>query len=111
MKRALTRFLMKRLSAMEQAQLAADVIAWRFSGLSPCEKQALVQRLSPQLLQAMREGRVGLPLLLARHLLRLVGFWWLARAQPERQAMGPGPIARTARSENGWLGPTSVNDA
>lgn len=112
MKQALTRFLMKLLTEDEQSQLAADVVGWRFSHLGASEQRALVQRLSPQLLRAMREGRVGLRLLLARHLLRQLGFWWLARAQPARQAMCPGRIARTARDEDsGWLGPTSVNDA
>jgi hypothetical protein len=111
MKQALTRLLMKRLTAEEQAQLAADVVAWRFSHLSASERQALVQRLSPQLLQAMREGRVGLRLLFARVLLRLVGFWWLARARPACQALGRDHLTRTTGSENDWLGPTSVNDA
>jgi hypothetical protein len=111
MKQALTRLLMKRLTAEEQAQLAADVVAWRFSHLSASERQALVQRLSPQLLQAMREGRVGLPLLLARNALRLVGSWWLGRTRYERQAMNPDPHPRTPGAENGWLGPTAANDA
>jgi len=70
-KQALTRFLMNHLPAEEQAQLVSDVIAWRFASLRQADQQARIEQFGPGLMQMMREGRVGLPLIITRHLLRL----------------------------------------
>jgi hypothetical protein len=106
MKQPLTRFLMRRIPAQEQARLAADVIACRFSHLCASDQLTLVEQLSPRLLQAMREGRVGLPLLLAWQLYRRLG-----AGGRELQALVPDHRVRPAGGENGWLGSTTVNDA
>jgi hypothetical protein len=77
-KQVLTHFLMNRLPVDEQAGIAADVIAWRFADLPPAEQQKSVEQFAPGLMQMMREGRVGLSLLIVHHLLRLPPFHWLA---------------------------------
>jgi hypothetical protein len=69
-KQTLTRFLMDHLPAEEQAQLVAEVIAWRFSDLPPADQQKRIEQFGPGLMQMMREGRVGLPLLITHHFLR-----------------------------------------
>ena len=78
-KQALTRFLINRLPADEQADIAACVIAWRFADLSAAERQQRIDQFGLGLLQLMREGRVGLALLIFHHLLRLSPSRWLAR--------------------------------
>lgn len=70
-KKAFTCFLMDRLPPEEQVSTVTDVIAWRFADLSPAEQQQRVEQFGPGLMHMMREGRVGLPLLIFRHLLRL----------------------------------------
>ena len=71
LKRALTCHLMNRLPAEEQAELVADLIAWRFADLSPAARWRRIEQFSPGLIFMLREGRIGLPLLIFRHLLRL----------------------------------------
>ena len=82
-KRALTCFLMDRLPPEEQASIVTDVIAWRFADLSPTEQQQRVEHFGPGLIRMMCAGRIGLPLLIFRHLLRLSPSHWLARRAAE----------------------------
>jgi hypothetical protein len=76
-KQALTRFLVNRLPPDEQARLAADVVAWLYADLPPGEQQEKIGRLGSGLLEMMRQGRLGLPLLVYHHLLRLPPLRWL----------------------------------
>jgi hypothetical protein len=78
-KETLTCCLMNRLPAEEQAELVADLIAWRFADLSPTVQGQRIEQFGPGLMHTMREGRVGLPLLVLHHLLRLPPSHWLAR--------------------------------
>jgi hypothetical protein len=71
LKRALTCLLLNRLPAEEQEELVADLIAWRFADLSPGARRRRIEQFSPGLIFMMREGRVGLPLLIIHHLLRV----------------------------------------
>lgn len=82
-KKVLTCFLMDRLHPEEQASVVTDVIAWRFADLSPAEQQQRVEQFGPGLMHMMVAGRVGLPLLIFRHLLRLSPPHWLARRTAE----------------------------
>jgi hypothetical protein len=75
-KQRMTRFLMNRLSLDEQIRLAGDLIAWRFADLPPAEQQAKIEQLGPGLMGMMRQGRVGLLLLITHHLLRLPPLRW-----------------------------------
>jgi len=86
LKRALTCRLMNRLPAEEQAELVTVLIAWRFADLSPAAQQQRIEQFSPGLIYMMREGRIGLPLLIVHHLLRLSPDRRLARrvAAPSR---------------------------
>ena len=59
--------------------MVAKVIAWRFADLSPAEQQQRIEQFGPGLMHMMCAGRVGLSLLILRHLLRLLPSRWLAR--------------------------------
>ena len=69
--------LLNKLPADEQARMAADVIAWLYADLPPARRQEKVERLGPRLLDMIRQGRLGLPLLVYHHLLRLPPLRWL----------------------------------
>jgi hypothetical protein len=88
--------LMQRLPADEQRQLVADVIAWRLTDISEEEQRQHIERLGPGLLEMMRQGRVGLALLVTRHLMRLPPLRWLARATTPTGAGSESPAVRSA---------------
>ena len=78
-KRRLIRNLVDRLPPDDQERMVADVIAWLFAELQPAERQEKIQRLGPRLLEMIKQGRLGLPLLIYYHLLRRPWLHWLAR--------------------------------
>jgi hypothetical protein len=76
-KQALTRVLMDRLPADDQARMVADVIAWLYADLPPAGQKEKIERVGPRMIEMIREGRFGLPMLLCHHLLRLPPLRWL----------------------------------
>ncbi|MGD9099210.1 MAG: hypothetical protein PVF45_01935 [Anaerolineae bacterium] len=78
-KQTLIRLLLNRLPADEQARMVADVIAWLYADLPPARRQEKIERLGPGLMEMIRQGRLGLPLLVYHHLLRLPPLRWLPR--------------------------------
>jgi hypothetical protein len=78
-KQALTRVLMNWLPADDQARMVADFIAWLYADLPPAGQQEKIEQLGPRLIEMIREGRFGLPLLIYYHLLRLPPLRWLDR--------------------------------
>jgi hypothetical protein len=82
-KQALTRVLMNRLPADDQARMVADFIAWLYADLPPAG-----------------EGRFGLPMLIYHHLLRLPPLRWLDRWVAPVEAPPEGQLAPLASR---WL--------
>ena len=80
-KQALIRVLMDRLPPQEQTRMVADVIAWLYADLPPAEQQVKIERLGPRLAAMIRQGRLGLLLLVYYHLSRVPPLRWLAGAK------------------------------
>ena len=76
-KQALTCVLMDRLPADNQARMVADFIASLYAGLPPAGQKEKIERLAPRLVEMIRDGRFGLPMLIYHHLLRLPPLRWL----------------------------------
>jgi hypothetical protein len=99
-KQALTRVLMNRLPADDQARMVADFIAWLYADLPPAGQQEKIERLGPRLIEMIREGRFGLPMLIYHHLLRLPPLRWLDRWVAPVEAPPEGQLAPLASR---WL--------
>jgi hypothetical protein len=80
-RQALIRVLMDRLPSEEQTRMVADVIAWLYPDLPPAEQQVKIDRLGPRLAAMIRQGRLGLLLLVYYHLSRVAPLRWLAGAK------------------------------
>jgi hypothetical protein len=76
-KQALTRVLMNRLPADNQARMVAHYIAWLYADLPPAGQKEKIEQAGPRLIEMIREGRFGLPMLIYHHLLRLPPLCWL----------------------------------
>lgn len=97
-KQALTRILMNWLPADDQARIVADFIAWLYADLPPAGQQEKIERLGPRLIEMIREGHFGLPMLVYHYLLHLPPLRWLdRRVAPEAPAEG-----QLARLEPRW---------
>jgi hypothetical protein len=94
-KQALIRALMKWLPADEQERMAADVVAWLCADMTAARRQEKVEKLAPRLLKRIRAGRLGLPLVIHCHLMRLPPLRWLDCHEP--------PAEAPATLRAGWL--------
>jgi len=84
-KNELTRMLLDLLPPEDQARMARDVILWLCADLQPAERQQKVEKLAPRLLARIRQGQLGLKLIVYYHLLRVPPLSWLDRGRVTAQ--------------------------
>ena len=94
-KGSLTRRLMSWLPAEEQADMIARLIAWLYPDLAPGQQEELVLRVRPVLEKRLRQGHVGLQLLLYTHLVRLPALHWLRPGGTPTDLAGVRPCQQT----------------
>jgi hypothetical protein len=94
-KRALIRALMNWLPAEQQERMASDVVAWLCADMTTAQRQEKVEKLTPRLLKRIRAGRLGLPLVIYYHLVRLPPLRWLGYHEA--------PAEAPSRLPAGWL--------
>ena len=75
-KSALTRALYHLLPKDERTLMAEDLIGWIYKDLPLFKELKMIEIMQPNLLELIREGQIGLSLLIYRHLLRIFTLLW-----------------------------------
>jgi hypothetical protein len=87
--RALTRVLYHLLPKAKRTHMSEDLIGWIYSDLHPSERQKMIEILQPSLLEMIREGEIGLSLLIYYHLLCLMPLKWRNRYTDSETPLHP----------------------
>lgn len=89
----------------------ADLITWLCADLPPAGQREKIEWLGPRLLERICKGRIGLPLVVYYHLLRLLPLRWLENADRSSRWVKPvdvPPEGQLARLADGGTEATSA---